>query len=432
MTNSLARSEFYGSIHGCNSALYYNRCLKLNGVYITMSNAGMAKQIRSLCNVKIFGCSAATNAACADNYYPTTALMFGNPYSVGGQGNCLFCGAVKGSLCGFLNYDGVISQFADIGGLTNIDRNYNGDIDWSEGAATVGQGAYLQSATRMYLYKQTVPGTGSKSCVALYNYGSAINSPQYVQHWFYTQGGYTQPTTDAGFAALGYPSIEKMVFEKDSALNFIDLPVELTSGQPFVMTIDVQLGSGAYTFAENPSIVVVDPALPFEDAGSVIATATKSDGSGISTGSSAIQRLYISYVPPVTSSFPYGAKKPAILRIKGRGGNSGGTGTDYMLFAYSSSMSVVADVQSLGGSSSALTQLLSDASSAIALADPLSGTEWSGKTVEDALKGAWAQGFGKWALDLGPPVTLTLYAPDNTTPVKVFTLDSADQPTVRA
>ena len=50
------------------------------------------------------------------------------------------------------------------------------------------------------------------------------------------------------------------------------------------------------------------------------------------------------------------------------------------------------------------------------------------ETVGDALLAARAQGFGKWALS---GVTLTLYAEDGTTALRVFTLDDADAPTSR-
>lgn len=49
-------------------------------------------------------------------------------------------------------------------------------------------------------------------------------------------------------------------------------------------------------------------------------------------------------------------------------------------------------------------------------------------TVGDALNAARAEGFGKWVLS---GTTLTIYAPDGTTPVRVFTLDSATNPTSR-
>ena len=51
------------------------------------------------------------------------------------------------------------------------------------------------------------------------------------------------------------------------------------------------------------------------------------------------------------------------------------------------------------------------------------------QTVGDALNAARAQGFGKWQL-VG--TTLTLYAPDGTTAVRVFSLDSVSAPSVRA
>lgn len=52
----------------------------------------------------------------------------------------------------------------------------------------------------------------------------------------------------------------------------------------------------------------------------------------------------------------------------------------------------------------------------------------SPETVGDALNAGRAQGFGKWAID---GTTLTLYAEDGTTPVRTFTLDSAEAPTSR-
>ena len=50
------------------------------------------------------------------------------------------------------------------------------------------------------------------------------------------------------------------------------------------------------------------------------------------------------------------------------------------------------------------------------------------QTVGDALNAARAQGFGKWILS---GTSLTLYAADGTTVVRVFTLDSASAPTQR-
>ncbi len=55
-------------------------------------------------------------------------------------------------------------------------------------------------------------------------------------------------------------------------------------------------------------------------------------------------------------------------------------------------------------------------------------TSNAAETVGDALNAARAQGFGKWTI-VG--TTLTLYADDATTPVRVFTLDSATAPTSR-
>lgn len=50
-------------------------------------------------------------------------------------------------------------------------------------------------------------------------------------------------------------------------------------------------------------------------------------------------------------------------------------------------------------------------------------------TVGDCLNAARAQGFGKWVLN---GTTLTLFAPDGTTSVRTFTLDSASSPNQRA
>ena len=56
---------------------------------------------------------------------------------------------------------------------------------------------------------------------------------------------------------------------------------------------------------------------------------------------------------------------------------------------------------------------------------PTSNTD---NTVGDALNAARAEGFGKWTV-VG--TTLTIYAPDGTTPVRVFTLDNGVTPTQR-
>jgi hypothetical protein len=50
------------------------------------------------------------------------------------------------------------------------------------------------------------------------------------------------------------------------------------------------------------------------------------------------------------------------------------------------------------------------------------------KTVSQVLQAMWAQAAGKWAI-VG--TTLTLYAPDGTTAIAAFTLDSATLPTSR-
>jgi hypothetical protein len=56
--------------------------------------------------------------------------------------------------------------------------------------------------------------------------------------------------------------------------------------------------------------------------------------------------------------------------------------------------------------------------------------EWATVTVTDALKAAWADGYGKVVLDLAQQ-KLFLYAPDGTTLVKTFNLNSATAPTTR-
>lgn len=56
---------------------------------------------------------------------------------------------------------------------------------------------------------------------------------------------------------------------------------------------------------------------------------------------------------------------------------------------------------------------------------PISNTA---NTIGDALNAARAEGFGQWTL-VG--TTLTLFAPDGVTPVRVFTWDSATNPTQR-
>ena len=50
------------------------------------------------------------------------------------------------------------------------------------------------------------------------------------------------------------------------------------------------------------------------------------------------------------------------------------------------------------------------------------------QTVGDALNAARAQGFGKWVVS---GKTLNLYAPDGTTIIRSFTLNSATEPTSR-
>jgi hypothetical protein len=52
-------------------------------------------------------------------------------------------------------------------------------------------------------------------------------------------------------------------------------------------------------------------------------------------------------------------------------------------------------------------------------------------TIDEALQAAWAQGYGRWVLN-ADNLTITLYAADDTTIVKVFTIDDAEAPTARA
>ena len=56
-------------------------------------------------------------------------------------------------------------------------------------------------------------------------------------------------------------------------------------------------------------------------------------------------------------------------------------------------------------------------------------TSNTAQTVGDAFNAARAQGFGKWVLS---GTTLTLYAPDGSTAVRTFILDSATAPTQRS
>lgn len=68
-----------------------------------------------------------------------------------------------------------------------------------------------------------------------------------------------------------------------------------------------------------------------------------------------------------------------------------------------------------------------------AVADAVADEEFMSAGITDdtlraALKAAWAQGAGKWTL---VDTTLTLYAPNGTTVVRQFTIDSAEAPTER-
>lgn len=67
-------------------------------------------------------------------------------------------------------------------------------------------------------------------------------------------------------------------------------------------------------------------------------------------------------------------------------------------------------------------------SASISLTQPVATTGNTANTLADCLNAARAQGFGKWTI-IGD--TFTLYAPDNVTAVRIFTLDSATAPTQR-
>lgn len=67
---------------------------------------------------------------------------------------------------------------------------------------------------------------------------------------------------------------------------------------------------------------------------------------------------------------------------------------------------------------------------ALDLTQVLGASPWNATTLGDALKASWTQGQGKWVLDSGAK-TLSIYAPDGTTALAVFTLDSATSPTSR-
>jgi len=422
LANAGKSNPIYGTFHGLAAGINYSRGTNVGPAYFTGCTNAISRSVKANLDVRIFSCYGATSGLTSDCYITPESIVFGCSYSIGGMGNMQFAGKVKGCMEAFIAYSGSILATADIGGTAAIDKNQNGAIDFGDGGSIVLQGASIADTTMVFSYKGYVIGSNSKSCVAMYNYGG-----NYGQHWFFTAGGFTQPTTDAGFTALGYPSVEKMVFEWNQNLNFVDLPVDLVSGQPFYMVIDIDLGSTAYTWTVNPEIAVVDPSKPFESASAIIAKATSLTGGVIDTAVGTIQRMVLSFVPTPTANFPYGSHKPAILRVKGSAGNSSGTGTDYLLFAYTQSQSVVADVQSLQGSSTKLSDLISridePVSSRFSLDEPIGTGEWVGTLGRDAIKAMWCQSGGMWEID---PVakTLTLYAPDKVTPYIVFDLDN--------
>lgn len=75
----------------------------------------------------------------------------------------------------------------------------------------------------------------------------------------------------------------------------------------------------------------------------------------------------------------------------------------------------------IGANGAGLTEVQLDLTEAV----PTTNTD---NTLGDCLNAARCQGFGKWVLS---GTTLTLYAPDGTTAVRTFTLDSATSPTSR-
>ena len=75
--------------------------------------------------------------------------------------------------------------------------------------------------------------------------------------------------------------------------------------------------------------------------------------------------------------------------------------------------------------------LTSDERAAVAdavLDEPVQGATATADSLRAAAKAAWAQGFGKWALN---GTVLRLYGPDGTTVVRQFNIDSAETPTER-
>lgn len=431
--NTLGRGNLSYTCHGANIAGNYSRGANYAGCVITACNAATSRPSRAIVDIVALSCTNAIFQA-TDVYCPSTTVLFGCVYTIanGAGRNMFFDGTIRGCLIGTLGCDCELGQNAVIGGSAAIDRNHQCDISLEDGGVVIGQGTMLQSSVPVYGYKTFKCNDNAKAYAAMYNYASSVGSPQYGRHWFWSMGGKFEPTSDAGFTALGYSVCHKMTFEWSANKTFFEIPVEITAGQPFYMAIDIQLGSGGYTFVENPSVILADPGKPFESGTEVIASAVKADGSSIDITSTSIQRLYISYVPPVTSAFPYGTKRQVYLRVRGKGGNSGGTSTDFMLLAWSQAQSVVADVQSLGGSAAALTKLISDADGAFKPADALGTGVWAGVTGADALKAAWGQGAGNWRIELGPPPRFVVLAPDNATVLHSFVLDSANNPSSRS
>lgn len=84
---------------------------------------------------------------------------------------------------------------------------------------------------------------------------------------------------------------------------------------------------------------------------------------------------------------------------------------------------VAGSVGSVAGAIASVTNPVS-----ILMSQSVATTGNAANTVADCLNAARAQGFGKWVIS---GTSLTLFAPDGTTPVRVFTLNSATAPTSR-
>jgi hypothetical protein len=430
---------FYGAIHGYNMAYDYSKAMRgdsaVNGLrgYISNCWCGNYRSTLTRASFHTFGCFSASSFM-VDSVFPKDTIWFGCVYGHNNNAGCYDSSITKGCYTYAISSSGIVlGKYADVGGSSVIDRNSNADLDIGSGCSVVGYGAMLQSPTPALSYRQEA-ASGCKAIAIIYDYGSSPGNPQPGRIRSWSPGGTTASEVDAGFSALGYAFCHKMTFELSVSPNFIDVPVDIVAGQPISITFDVQVSS-AFAWASNPTIQLVDPQLEFEDGAGVLASALRSDGSAIDVASTVIQRLYLTYVPSVSGSFPYGAHRPATIRIKGTAGNTSGTGTDFMRVCWSQAQTVVADVQSMGGSATSLSNLLSRVDVAIgtrlSMSDALGAGAWAGTTVNDALKAAWSDGVGVWRIHPGPPPTLVIYAPDGVTPLRTFTLDDSSSPSAR-